>query len=123
WSAGPTFVALRQTKEGWTYGVLTNHLWSFAGDDTRADVSSTFLQPFLTKGLGKGRTLSFNFESSYDWEGQQWTVPLNVAYSQVSKIGTQLVSYQGGVRYYIEAPNGGPELGVRFVFTLLYPKK
>jgi len=123
WSAGPTVVALKQTKSGWTYGFLTNHLWSFAGDDSRTDVSSTFLQPFVARGLGKGRTLSVNFESSYDWEGEQWTTPFNVGYSQVSKIGSQLVSYQGGVRYYFEAPDGGPEWGLRFAFTLLYPKK
>jgi hypothetical protein len=123
WSAGPTAVALKQTKSGWTYGVLVNHLWSYAGDDERSDVSATFFQPFLAKGLGKGRTLSFNFESSYDWEREQWTAPFNVAYSKVGKIGTQLVSYQGGVRYYIESPDGGPEWGLRFVFTLLYPKK
>jgi hypothetical protein len=123
WSAGPTGVALKQTESGWTYGALVNHLWSVAGDDDRADISSTFLQPFVTKGLGKGRTVSANFESSYDWKGEQWNVPLNVGYSKVSKLGTQIVSYQVGVRYYVEAPDGGPDWGLRFVFTLLFPKK
>src|SRR5688572_7990565 len=46
WGTGPTAVALKQTANGWTYGALANHVWSFAGDDERADVSSTFLQPF-----------------------------------------------------------------------------
>jgi len=123
WSAGPTLIALKQTKSGWTYGFLTNHLWSFAGEETRADVNSTYLQPFLAKGLGRGRTLSLNFESTYDWESDQWTVPLNMGYSKVSKVGTQLVSYQGGVRYYLDAPDDGPEWGLRLAFTLLYPKK
>ena len=122
WGAGPTAVALRQTDAGWTYGALANHLWSFAGDGDRNDVSSTFLQPFLSKGLGQGRTFTVNLESSYDWKGEQWTVPVNLGYSKVTKIGTQLVSYQGGVRYYADAPDGGPDWGVRFVFTLLYPK-
>lgn len=123
WSAGPTAVALKQTAGGWTYGALVNHLWSFAGDDARADVSSTSLQPFLAKGLGQGRTLTWNFESSYDWKGRQWTIPFNVAYSKVAGIGSQLVSYQVGARYYFEAPEGGPQWGLRFTFTLLYPKK
>lgn len=123
WGAGPTAVALHQTKTGWTYGALANHVWSFAGEDDRADISSTFLQPFLAKGLGQGRTLSFNLESSYDWNGEQWSVPLNVGYSKVGKIGNQLVSWQGGVRYYVEAPDNGAEWGLRFTFTLLYPKK
>jgi hypothetical protein len=96
--------------------------WSFAGDDARADISSTFLQPFLAKGLGQGRTLTVNFESSYDWKGTRWTAPFNLGYSKVTKIGNQLISYQGGVRYYVEAPDGGPEWGLRFTLTLLYPK-
>jgi hypothetical protein len=120
--AGPTAVVLRQTEGGLTYGALVNHIWSFAGDGDRDDVNSTFLQPFLSKGLGQGRTLTFNFESSYNWEGEQWTVPFNVSYSKVSKIGSQLVSYSGGARYYFDAPDGGPDWGLRFVFTLLYPK-
>lgn len=122
WGAGPTAVVLRQTESHWTYGALVNHIWSFAGDSDRDDVSATFAQPFLSKGLGQGRTLTFNIESSYNWKGEQWTVPLNVGYSKVSKIGGQMVSYYGGARYYFEAPDGGPEWGLRFVFTLLYPK-
>ena len=123
WGAGPTAVALRQTAAGWTYGVLVNHLWSFAGDDDRSDISATYLQPFLARSLGKGRTISMALESTYDWESEQWTVPLNIGYSKVSRIGKQLVSYQGGVRYYLEAPDSGAEWGLRFTFTLLYPKK
>lgn len=123
WGAGPTAVALRQTKSGWTYGALANHLWSFAGEDKRADINTTYLQPFVAKSLGKGRTVSVALESTYDWEGEQWTVPINAGYSKVSRIGKQLVSYQGGVRYYIEAPDSGAEWGLRFTFTLLFPKK
>ncbi|MDH5833560.1 transporter [Luteimonas kalidii] len=122
WGAGPTAVVLKQTPGGWTYGALVNHIWSFAGDSDRDDVSATFMQPFLSKGLGQGRTITFNAESSYNWEGEQWTVPINAGYSKVSKIGNQLVSYYGGARYYVEAPDGGPDWGLRVVFTLLYPK-
>lgn len=122
WGTGPTAVALKQTEAGWTYGALANHVWSFAGDDNRADISSTFLQPFLSKGLGQGRTLSVNLESTYDWKAEQWTVPINLSYSKVAKIGSQLVSYAGGVRYYAQAPDSGAEWGLRFVLTLLYPK-
>ena len=122
WAAGPTAVMLKQTDRGWTYGALVNHLWSFAGEDDRADVNATFLQPFLSKGLGRGQTLSLNFESSYDWNAGQWNVPLNLSYSRVTKAGTQLISWGGGARAYLEAPDGGADWGLRFVVTLLFPK-
>jgi len=123
WALGPTAVALKQTDAGWTYGALVNQLWSVSGGDGRPEVNAMFLQPFLTKALGQGRTLSFNLESTYDWTHEQWTIPLNVGYSKVSKLGAQLVSWQGGVRYYLEAPDDGPEWGLRFGLTLLFPKK
>jgi len=122
WALGPTAVVLKQTESGWTYGALANQLWSVAGDDDRSDVNAMFIQPFLTKGLGKGRTVILNSESTYDWERGEWTIPVNLQYSKVAKIGTQMVSLLGGVRYYVEAPDGGPEWGVRFAVTLLLPK-
>ena len=84
---GPTAVALKQTETGWTYGILFNHLISVAGSDHRADVNATFLQPFVARALGKGRTVTINFESTYDWEAPQWNIPFNVSYSQVMKVG------------------------------------
>ena len=122
WGIGPTAVALKQTDDGWTYGALVNHLVSVAGEDDRADLNATFLQPFLSKAYPGGRTLTVNLESTYDWEGEAWNVPVNVMYSKVTKAGNQLLSYAFGARYYVESPPGGPDWGVRFVVTLLYPK-
>ena len=122
WAIGPTIVALKQTEDGWTYGALWNYLVSVAGDDDRADVDSTFIQPFLARAFPGGRTLTLNLESSYDFECEHWNVPVNLVYSKVTKIGNQLVSFAGGARYYLDTPPGGPDWGLRFVVTLLYPK-
>jgi hypothetical protein len=122
WGLGPTMVVLKQTPSAWTYGILWNHIWSIAGSSNRSDLSATFLQPFLAKGMGKGLTVTANFEASYDWEGKNWVVPLNLTATQIMKLGTQLVSIGGGVRYYVETPTGGPQWGLRLIFTLLFPK-
>ena len=120
--AGPTFVLLKQDKS-WTVGALVNHISDIAGSGSRRrDISNTFVQPFLAKAFPGGRTLAFNIESTYDWKASQWTVPLNIQYSKVSKLGSQLISYQGGVRAYLDGPRGGPDWGVRFTVTLLYPR-
>ena len=47
WGAGPTAVGLKQAGS-WTYGMLANHIESFAGDDKRADISVSLVQPFLS---------------------------------------------------------------------------
>jgi hypothetical protein len=122
WAIGPTIVALKQTDDGLTYGALWNYLISVAGDDDRADVNSTFIQPFLAKAFPGGRTATINLESTYEFEGKHWTVPVNLVYSKVTKIGNQMVSFAGGARYYLESTPGGPDWGLRFVVTLLYPK-
>ena len=115
---GPTVIVLKQ-QGPWTYGMLFNQLWNVGG---QADISSMFIQPFLAKGLGKGRTLSVNAESTYDWNSKKWTVPINVAYSKVSKWGKQMVSNQVGAGWYATSPSGGPEWQLRYMMVLLFPK-
>ncbi len=121
WAAGPTVVALKQ-HEGWTYGALFNHLWSFAGDSDRAHVNATFLQPFVAYQFPTATTLTANLEMSYDWNAEEATIPLNLLVSQVFKIGDQPVSLQAGPRIYLDSPPGGPEWGFRINFTLLFPR-
>lgn len=121
WGAGPTVLALRQ-EHGWTYGILASHTWSFAGDGDRGYVNSTFLQPFLSYQFPSATTVGLNTESIYDWRARQWTVPVNLFVSQVVKMGGHPVSFTLGGRFYTEGPSGGPDWGMRFVITLLFPK-
>ena len=121
WGLGPTVVALRQ-QHGWTYGALANHIWGINDPDDRRQISATFLQPFLTFTTPAAVTYSLNTESSYDWKAEQWTVPINASVSKLTSIGNQKVSFQVGGRYYADAPRGGPEWGLRFGVTLLFPK-
>jgi hypothetical protein len=122
WGLGPTAVALKQDGP-WTYGMLANHIWSVAGDDDRPDTSSTLLQPFLSYTNKAGVSLSVSTESTYNWKSEQWAVPLSANVSKVMKLGNQLVSVGGGVRYWAESTDAGPEgLGVRLQLTLLLPK-
>jgi hypothetical protein len=120
WGIGPTAVVLKQDGP-WTYGALANHLWDFAGDDSRASVNATFLQPFVSYITDTKTTFTLNFESSYDWQREQWNIPVNLIVSQFAKIGDQAVQFSGGVRYYLETPQGGADWGLRFAVTWLFP--
>lgn len=118
---GPTAVLLKQ-ENGWTYGALVNHIWSVVGNDNRQDVSSTFLQPFLTYTTKSHTTFVLNTESTYDWKNEQWTVPINLMVAQLVKIGDAPVQFQLGAKYYADGPTGAPDWGIRFAVILLFPK-
>jgi hypothetical protein len=122
WGLGPTVVVLKQ-EHGFTYGVLANHIWSIAGDDDRSDISATFLQPFLSYTTKTFTSFTINTESTYNWETDEWSVPVNFSVSQLLKIGQQPISLQAGVRYWAESPDNGPEgWGFRFSVTFLFPR-
>jgi hypothetical protein len=122
WGIGPTAVALKQVGK-WTIGGLANHIESVAGDDDRADISATFLQPFASYVTPQQTTLAFNIESTYDWESESWSIPVNFQASKLIKMGGQLVQIGAGVRYWAESPENGPEgWGVRLNFVLVYPR-
>jgi len=120
WGAGPTIVALRQ-EHGFTYGILANQIWSYAGWSDQT-INSTFLQPFFSFTTKTYTTFAINTESTYNWTDSQWTVPLNFMVQQVLKIGKQPVAFQIGYRYYADKPDGGPDWGLRFAVTFLFPK-
>ena len=122
WGIGPTGVALKQTGP-WTVGILAGHIWSVAGDDDRADVSTTTLQPFFSYTTKTHTTIGAYTESAYDWEGEQWGVPLIVQAGQLFKIGPQILQFAVAGKYWADAPDDGPDgWGLRVQLTLLYPK-
>ncbi|AJY46368.1 hypothetical protein [Martelella endophytica] len=120
WGAGPTAVIADQTGP-LTVGFLGSHIWSFAGDDDRKDISSTFLQPFMTYRFAHVWSLGLTTETTYDWKGDIWAVPVELTLSKLVKFGEQPVNLTAGVRYWAARPDGGPDrwgarLGVAFVF-------
>lgn len=113
WGGGPAAVGLVMSGP-WTVGMLANHIWSFAGDAERKDISNTFIQPFVAYTWPNAWTASVQSEASYNWKSQAWSVPINVAVSRLVRIGGKLpVSLQVGVGYWAESTDAGPK-GMRF---------
>jgi hypothetical protein len=71
----------------------------------------------------KATSFALNTESTYNWEAEEWSVPINLMVNQMLKLGKQPVQVGVGARYWADSPDGGPEgWGARFNFVLLYPK-
>jgi len=102
-----------------------NQLWSVAIQEGRQSFSQMFLQPFLSYTTKTHTTFTLNTESTVNWNNTpgdaKWTIPLNFQVSQILKIGNQPISIGVGGRYYADSPRYGPDWGVRFIVTLLYP--
>jgi hypothetical protein len=121
WGVGPTGVALVQ-QGPYTYGVLANHLWSVGGSGAN-DISTTFIQPFLSYTTKSATSFTLQTESTYDWKAKQWTVPIGLMVGQILKVGSQPIQLTAGPRYYAEGPDDGPHgWGLRAAVTLLFPK-
>lgn len=128
WSIGPTGVLLKQSGP-WTYGLLWNQLWSFAGTSNvpRPDVSQGFFQPFLACVTPQGVTFTLQSESVANWNAAEssdtWTIPVNAIFSKVTRFGPFPMSVAGGAGGYVAKPDGGPSWQLRTAFTLILPAK
>ncbi len=121
-AAGITAVGLRQSGP-WTYGALANHIWDVGGGDSATDISSTFMQPFISYTTPNAWTYTVNSEITYDWNTDENAVPINLVATKVTKLGPNLVSIGGGLRYWASSTtNGADDWGARLVLTFLFPK-
>jgi hypothetical protein len=123
WGLGPTAVALRQDGP-LTYGVLANHVWTAAGEDKRTDYTRSFVQPFFTYTTATATSFTVQTESTYDWESETGSVPVNLVVGQVIRVGSQLMQLKAGARYWADSPDGfGPEeWGYKLSVAFLFPK-
>jgi len=124
WGAGPTAVFLKQTGS-WTYGALLNHIWDYAGKKDGKHISNSFIQPFVSWTSSQAVSVIVNTESTYDWNENEWSIPMNLMLAKVTRIGNQTIQVGGGFRYWAKstAENGPEGLGLRLKITLLFPEK
>ena len=102
-------------------------MWSFAdsSDIERADVNQTMLQPFLAYVTPKGVSYALQSEATANWEavgGEKWTVPIYAGVAKLTRLGPFPFQIGGGVAYYVEKPQGGPDWKLRLSFTLMLPR-
>ena len=124
-SMGPTVVVVKQVG-GLTAGGLMNQLWSLAIEEDRKSISQMYLQPFVAYTMRTHTIFVLSSEATANWNNApgnaKWTIPLIFQINQILKIGKQPISLQIGGKYYADSPRYGPDWGVRFNLTLLYPK-
>ena len=111
WGAGPAVIAVAMLGN-WTLGGLANHVWSVGGSGNQ-DISNTFIQPFAAYTWESAWTVSAQAESTYNWESEEWAVPVTMAVAKLVWFGKLPVSLQAGAGYHVASTTNGPE-GMRY---------
>ncbi|KAF0811986.1 hypothetical protein IGB42_03528 [Andreprevotia sp. IGB-42] len=126
WSAGPTALALVESRQ-WTAGALVTQLWSFAGDDKRSDVNLLQLQPIISYRLNPAVSVGYIGIITANWEekrsSQRWTVPVGGSVSGLTKPhGFVPVNYVLGAGYNAIRPDSAGDWFFRFQVNFILPK-
>ncbi len=122
WSAGPAAAAI-YTRGPWVGGVIVQQLWSFAGDEDRADVDVMTLRPLLNYNLPQGWYLTTSPSIAANWDARtkdQWLVPLGGGVGKVFAIAGQRMSTTVEAYYHVVAPTIGPDWQLRIQLSFLY---
>lgn len=125
WSLGPAFVMLKMPGQ-WVVGGVISNIWSFAGDDNRADVNFFLLQPFINYNFDKGWYLTTAPIITANWEAdsnQRWTIPIGGGFGRVFRWGKQAVNANTQIYYNIDHPDNIGDWAFRVQLQFLFPKK
>lgn len=103
-STGPVIVALYTKIPKLQLGALAQQYFSIAGSSSRADQNFMYFQPIVNKILSKGYFLQFSPIMKFDWENDEFNIPLSIA---VGKAFAKNLSMNIGPEYVISGPGKG----------------
>jgi len=117
---GPEIFLGKFEKWG-VYGIFPSHQWDVSGWSDK-NYSNTQIQPFLRYLPGGGWNIGSTPIMNYDWESQEWTIPLQFSVRKTVKVGNTPVQLELEVNYYIEQPDAfGPQWMVGLNITPVVP--
>jgi len=106
WSAGPAGVAA-YLGETWTFGLIAQQYWSFAGDSSRPDVNKSIFQYTAWYSLPDQWQIGTFPIITVNWEAKgnnKLTLPVGLAVSKTLKIGKVPTRVIFGVDYTVVQP-------------------
>lgn len=118
WTLGPELFLGKISRTG-VLGAFTTHQWNVSGP---RETSLTTIQPIATFLPGGGWAVGTTGSMSYNWETDQWTIPIQMQISRTMKFGKLPVKMALEANYYIEKPDAlGQEWMIGFNITPVVP--
>jgi hypothetical protein len=108
WTLGPELL-IGKISPKYVLGLFPNHQWDVTGSGD-ANINLTSIQAFYTYLPGGGWSVGSGPIITYDWEGEQWTVPLQINGGKTVILNGRPWKFSVELNYYIEKPDAfGPE--------------
>jgi hypothetical protein len=128
WQLGPSSLVVYTGIKSLVLGALVVNPISFAGESRRRDVNAMQLQPLIVKTFRGGYFVRTDPILNFDWQrGGAATIPVNLAFGKVLKIGSRPVSAYIQPEWTVHHPtfpgSVTPKFTIRLSFTLLYPER
>jgi hypothetical protein len=113
---GPEMLVGQMSSKG-IIVLFPSHQWDVAGwSDKDYSVSSAQLGGVYF--LGGGATIGSLPKLSYDWVSQDWTIPINLTFSQTIVTDGQPIKHSLAFDYYVEQRDAfGPDFMFRYTLT------
>lgn len=126
WGAGPSLVLLAQPKP-WTIGVITNNIWSFAGNEQRRHVNQFMANWWVNYNMAHGWYLITSPIVTSNWlapDHNRWLVPFGGGIGRMVRVGHQPVVWELESYYNAVHPRDlpFPKWQVRLQVALLFPE-
>ncbi len=113
WTLGPELL-IGKLNPKWVLGLFPNHQWDVAGW-TENTINVTSIQAFYTYLPGGGWSVGTGPTMTYDWESEQWTLPLQVNAGKTVVWNGRPWKLSAEVNYYVEKADAfGPEWMISF---------
>ena len=123
WSAGIANVMFDGRNKKFQYGYLLTWQHSFAGDDGRADVNVGAFQPFAFYQLGDGYYLRGAPIMTYNFENDNYSVPLGIGIGKVIKKDNTVFNFFVEPQYSVADRGAGlPEWQIYFALNMQFGK-
>lgn len=117
---GPEALIAKFEKWG-LYGIFPSHQWNVTGWSDEY-YSNSQAQLFLLLLPGGGWNVGTTPIMNYDWNSDDWTIPLNLTVGKTVLFGKMPVKLALEINYYVEQPDVfGPEWMVSFNITPVVP--
>jgi len=92
----------------WTLGILAQHWWSFAGDDSRPAISRTDIQYVFRRQIPGAWSIGMGPTITIDWNapsGDELTLPIGLGITKTVRFGNVPVKMRLEPQYSIIRPD------------------